>query len=162
MAQTKTRSSRRSSTSSRSKNAGGSRRGGGSSGQTRKRQASTQSSRSRQESQGKSTARTVAEKAKKPALAAGAAIVGLAGGMAIQNGKKRNGMLSHLPRPNLKTAKAMKLPKFDRGRVNADDALDAIGKAAGQVAQRSHRFGEVAAGVQKASEAISNGKSGRE
>jgi hypothetical protein len=41
--------------------------------------------------------------------------------------------------------------------VKPGEALKAIGKAAGEVAQRSQRVGEVAAEVQKASDAIGNG-----
>jgi hypothetical protein len=178
MAQTKARSSRSSSTSSRSKKAGGSRRAtSGSSGRARSRssgsaKSSGSSGRARGKSSGssnrsaksqsqngsgqnQSSARTVAAKAKGPALAAGAAIVGLAGGLAVKNGRKRHGVLGRVPMPKrLPTPKL----KINRPRINSDDALEAIGKAAAQVAHRSHRVGEVATGVQKASEAISNGE----
>ena len=40
---------------------------------------------------------TVAEKAKGPALAGGAALVGLAGGMALKNGRKSRGVLDRIP-----------------------------------------------------------------
>ena len=90
---------------------------------------------------------TVAEKAKGPALAGGAALVGLAGGMALRNGRKR-GVLERLPTPSVK------LPKLSMPDVKPDSALKSIGKAAGEVAQRSHRVGELAAQVEKASNAI--------
>jgi hypothetical protein len=91
---------------------------------------------------------TVAEKAKGPALAGGAALVGLAGGMAMKNRQKR-GVLDRLPTPSVK------VPKLSMPDVKPDAALKSIGKAAGAVAQRSHRVGEVAAEVEKASSAIS-------
>ena len=128
---------------------------------TRKQQSSPRS-RSAQDGQGESTVKTIAEKAKGPALATGAAIVGVAGGLALKNGRKRHGLMSRVPTPALKVPKMkpsnMKVPKLGRMRIDPDEALSAIGKAAGEISQRSHRFGDVAAGVQKASEAISNGK----
>jgi hypothetical protein len=39
-----------------------------------------------------------------------------------------------------------------------DSALKSIGSAAGEVAERSQRLGQVAAEVQKASDAIANSK----
>jgi hypothetical protein len=94
---------------------------------------------------------TVAEKAKGPALAGGAALVGLAGGMALKNGRK-HGVLDRLP--SMK-APRVKLPKLSMNGVKPDSALKSIGKAAGDVAQRSHRIGDVASEVEKASKAMS-------
>ena len=152
MAQTKTRNSRSSSRSGRSKSGNksgptsktGSRGGSTSSGSQRKSTA-----RKRQTTSSKSTMATVVEKAKGPALAGGAALVGLAGGIALKNGRKR-GVLDRLPTPSMK-----KLPKLSMPDVKPDSALKAIGNAAGEVAQRSHRVGDVASEVEKASKAIS-------
>lgn len=179
MAQTKTRNSRSSSSSSRNKSGSKGSSQGGSTPKGRARGASTSrgpkkatakttakknstkknttkrstsarkpTARKRQTTSDKSTMATVAEKAKGPALAGGAALVGLAGGMAIKNGRKR-GVLDRLPTPS------MKLPKLSMPDVKPDSALKGIGKAAGEVAQRSRRVGEVAAEVEKASNAIS-------
>ena len=49
----------------------------------------------------------------------------------------------------------MKLPKLSMPEIKPDSALKSIGKAAGEVAQRSHQVGDVAAEVEKASKAIS-------
>jgi hypothetical protein len=148
MAQTKTRNSRSSSSSGRSKS--------GSTSKTRSRGGSTSSgsqrkstARKRQTTSNKSTMATVAEKAKGPALAGGAALVGLAGGIALKNGRKR-GVLERLPTPSMK-----KLPKLSMPDVKPDSALKTLGNAAGEVAQRSHRVGDVASEVEKASKAIS-------
>ncbi len=155
MAQTKTRNSRSSSSPGRSKSGSKSSSRSGSTSKTRSRGASTSggskrntTARKRQTTSNKSTMATVAEKAKGPALAGGAALVGLAGGMALRNGRKR-GVLERLPTPSVK------LPKLSMPDVKPDSALKSIGKAAGEVAQRSHRVGEVAAEVEKASKAIS-------
>ena len=155
MAQTKTRNSRSSSSPGRSKSGSKSSSRSGSTSKTRSRGASTSSgskrnttARKRQTTSNKSTMATVAEKAKGPALAGGAALVGLAGGMALRNGRKR-GVLERLPTPSVK------LPKLSMPDVKPDSALKSIGKAAGEVAQRSHRVGDVAAEVEKASNAIS-------
>ena len=156
MAQTKTRNSRSSSSSARSKSGTKNSSRGGSTSKTRSRGGSTSSgsqrkatARKRQTTSSKSTMATVAEKAKGPALAGGAALVGLAGGMALKNGRKR-GVLDRLPTPSMK-----KLPKLSMPDVKPDSALKSIGKAAGEVAQRSQRVGAVASEVEKASNAIS-------
>ena len=158
MAQTKTRNSRSSSSPSRSKSGSKSSSRSGSTSKTsktRSRSASTSgdskrktTARKRQTTSNKSTMATVAEKAKGPALAGGAALVGLAGGMALRNRRKR-GVLQRLPTPSVK------LPKLSMPDVKPDAALKSIGKAAGTVAQRSQRVGAVAAEVEKASNAIS-------
>ena len=155
MAQTKTRNSRSSSSPGRSKSGSKSSSRSGSTSKTRSRGASTSSgskrnatARKRQTTSNKSTMATVAEKAKGPALAGGAALVGLAGGMALRNGRKR-GVLERLPTPSVK------LPKLSMSDVKPDSALKSIGKAAGEVALRSRRVGDVAAEVEKASNAIS-------
>jgi hypothetical protein len=101
----------------------------------------------------------VAEKAKGPALAGGAALIGLAGGMALNRNKKR-GILDRVPKPSVtKPHVSMpSMPKVSRPHIKADDALKRLGEAAGTVAQRSRQLGDVATEVQKASDAINNGK----
>ena len=168
MAQTTTRNSRSSSSPSRSKSTSKSKsRGGttsksksnsqgGSTSKTRSGGGSTSkgskrstTARKRQTTNNKSTMATVAEKAKGPAIAGGAALVGLAGGMALKNGRKR-GLRDRLPTPSVK-----KLPKLSMPDVKPDKALKSLSKAAGDVAQRSKRVGDVAAEVEKASKAMS-------
>jgi len=158
MAQTKSRSSRSSGTSSRSKS-------GSTKGRTTSARSTKSSSRSRKptqrrststssrSNQSKSTAATIAEKAKGPALAGGAALVGLAGGLALNRNNKKRGVIGRIPTPSVK-APNVKLPKVSMPQVKPDSALRSIGKAAGEVAQRSHRVGDVASEVQKASDAI--------
>jgi hypothetical protein len=155
MAQTKTRNSRSSSSPGRSKSGSKSSSRSGSTSKTRSRGASASSgskrnttARKRQTTSNKSTMGAVAEKAKGPALAGGAALVGLAGGMALRNGRKR-GVLERLPTPSVK------LPKLSMPDIKPDSALKSIGKAAGELAQRSPRVGDVAAEVEKASNAAS-------
>jgi hypothetical protein len=86
--------------------------------------------------------------------------VGLAGGLAMKSGRKK-GPLSRLSGSGLKPkVKAPKLKGPKTPSIKApnmkkpDEALKALGKAAGEVAQRSQRVGEVASEVQNASDAI--------
>jgi hypothetical protein len=166
MAQTKSTTSRSSSTS-KSKSRSGSQRAKTSSpkssastrgkrttssrsSSTPKRRSSTSASSSRRGggSQNQSTVGAIAARAKGPAMAGGAALVGLAGGLALSRNKRRNGILSRIPTPNVSK------PKLSMPKVKPDDALKTIGKAAGEVAQRSERIGAVASEVQKASDAL--------
>lgn len=94
----------------------------------------------------------VAEKAKTPALAGGVALLGLAGGVALNNRKKqRNGILSgvrsklSLPQSSL----AKRLPTAN-GSV-----LEVLGDAATEVAKGSSKVRDLASQVQKAAEAVS-------
>jgi hypothetical protein len=93
----------------------------------------------------------VAEKAKTPALAGGAVLLGLAGGVALSNRRKRNGILSgigsklSLSQPNL--AKRLPTPN--------GSALHLLGEAATEVARGSSKVQDLASQVQKAAEAIS-------
>ena len=170
MAQTKTRSSTGGG-SSRSKNASSStKRASSSSSKGSRPKSSTQNRSSKGSSSGSgqngkssnSTTATIAEKAKKPALAGGAALVaiagGIAGGMALSKRNKRSGLLGRLPTPKAKLP-SVDLPKIDPKSLNldADSALKAIGRAAGEIAQRSHQVGDVATEVQKATDSL-NGK----
>jgi hypothetical protein len=90
-----------------------------------------------------------ASKAKGPALAGGAALVGLAGGAALSKSRSRGvrGRVSALKPSKLGSKVSGRMPK-------PDTAVRAVGSAAGEVARRSSRIGQVAAEVQKASEAI--------
>jgi len=98
-----------------------------------------------------------AEKAKTPAAAGGAALVGLAGGLALSRNKRRKGVIGRIGKPNVKLPK-VKAPKMSMPKP--DSALKAVSHAAGEVAERSHRVGQVAFGVQMASDAITNSKRG--
>jgi hypothetical protein len=156
MAQTKSRSggskrstSRSSSTKSRNGSGARSTRSRSSSRATNRKSSTASkkpSAKSKTQSNG-SKLTTFAQKAKAPAAAGGAALIGLAGGLAMSRNHKRKGVLGRVPKPNLKMPN-ISMPK-------PDSALRAVGDAAGQVADRSQRLGQVAAEVQKASDAIS-------
>jgi hypothetical protein len=153
MAQTKSRTTR---SSSGSKARSGSQRGKSSSSRTTSTRAKSTRSASKSQRSGsrnrsstnRSTAGAIAQKAKGPALAGGAALMGLAGGLALSRNKRRNGLMGRIPTPNVSK------PKLSMPRVKPEEALKTIGKAAGEVAQRSERIGAVASEVQKASDAI--------
>jgi hypothetical protein len=141
MAETKTRTSRASSASGRSANkrsSSGSKSSGGQSGQAER-----------------STVGTIAEKAKGPALAGGAALVGIAGGVAMARKRGRGNLLHRIPTPK-------NLPKLSAPDISLpkpDSLVQAVGEAAGKVADRSHRVGDVATQVQRASQAINGSRS---
>jgi hypothetical protein len=109
---------------------------------------STAKSPRSQSSNGRSTSTVakVAEKAKLPVIAGGAALAGVAGAVAYNRNHKHRGVLGRVKSatPNVK------LPK-------ADEAVKAVGKAAGTVAERSRQVGDVASRVQKASDTINKG-----
>jgi hypothetical protein len=170
MAQTKARNSR--STRSKSSKSSGSKSSGRSTGSksrstsSRSRNgASAQSSRPSSSSSRKRTTTTrtsgdgadksrlteFAEKAKTPAAAGGAALVGLAGGLALSRTRKRKGVLERIPKPNMKN---VKMPKVKAPKIKPDEALKKVGSAAGEVADRSQRVGQVAAEIQKASDSL--------
>jgi hypothetical protein len=168
MAETKARSSRagtskRKSTRSKSRDGasaqskrspssarkGSSQRRGSNAGRSTSKRSSTASRNGAEQSK----LAAFADRAKAPAAAGGAVLVGLAGGLALSRGKQRKGLRDRLPDISMPKVKAPKvsLPK-------PDSALRAVGNAAGEVADRSHRVGQVAEQVQKASDAIANGK----
>jgi hypothetical protein len=172
MAQTKSTTSRSSSTS-KSKSRSGSQRAKTSSpkssastrgkrttssrsSSTPKRRSSTSASSSRRSggSQNQSAVGSIAARAKGPAMAGGAALVGLAGGLALSHNKRRNGILGRIPTPSRIPTPTVSKPKLSMPKVKPDEALKTIGKAAGEVAQRSERIGAVASEVQKASDAL--------
>ena len=76
----------------------------------------------------------------------------------MNRGKKRGPLSRAAGSVHMPSVKAPKIPNIKAPKVKPDEALKAIGKAAGQVAQRSQRVGEVASEVQKASDAINGGK----
>jgi hypothetical protein len=85
----------------------------------------------------------VADKAKVPALAGGAALVGLAGGLALNNGKKRRGPLSgRVPSVDLS------LPKPKGSTVKA------LGGAAKEIAKGGYAIGQLTSEVRKVREAV--------
>jgi hypothetical protein len=158
MAATKSRSTR-----SQSSRSGGKARGGASKGQGRKRgqtkqRTSSASSRTRK----RSTSATrngppsglarVASKAKAPALAGGAALVGFAGGAAVSRARRRNGLRGRVA--GLGSSIQRKLPR-------RDTAARTVGNVAGEVARRSTRVGQIASEVQKATEWIDSRSRGK-
>ena len=93
-------------------------------------------------------------------MAGGAALVGLAGGLALNRKQKRRGVLSKIPTPKLK-APDVDLKKLKPSNVSLpkpDQALKAIGSAASQVSEKSRKVGQVADDVQRASDALNNKK----
>jgi hypothetical protein len=79
----------------------------------------------------------VAEKAKVPVIAGGAALVGLAGGLALKNGKSRglSGRMPSLPKPKGSTVKV-------------------LGGAAKQLAKGGYAVGQLTSEVRKVREAV--------
>jgi hypothetical protein len=161
MAQTKARNSRSTGATrggKKTKKSTNARRssGGSTSKSTRstQRRSSPQSRQRTQSHNGKSTVGKIAEKAKGPALAGGAALVGIAGGMALTRRQKRGGVLGKLPNPKLKTPKLSKLNAPSVSLPKPNKVARAVGSAAGQVAERSQTVSQVASQVQRASEAI--------
>lgn len=161
MPQTKTSNSSRSGSSKRSTSS--SKRGSSTSSRkpasrssSTSRSSSPKSSSSSKNGKSRSPAATIAAKAKGPALAGGAALIGLAAGAALTRSRNSRGVLSHLPKPKLSKVSApnVTLPK-------PGPALKSIGQAAGTVAERSRRLGELASEVQKASEAMESRSKGR-
>jgi hypothetical protein len=139
MAQTKT-------SSSRSSNSRGTRSSGSRSGSRGSRSNSRSSSRSgtrtpgrRSGSQqkGTSTISKIADKAKVPAIAGGAALVGFAGGLALKNGKSRglSGRMPSLPKPEGSTVKV-------------------LGGAAKELAKGGYAIGQLTSEVKKVREAV--------
>jgi hypothetical protein len=83
----------------------------------------------------------VADKAKVPALAGGAALVGLAGGLALSNGKKR-GLSGRMPSVNLS------LPRPKGSTVKA------LGGAAKEIAKGGYAIGQLTSEVRRVREAV--------
>jgi hypothetical protein len=89
-------------------------------------------------------------------MAGGAALVGLAGGLALSRKQRRKGVFSRISAPSVKAPK-VKMPKLSAPDIpKPSTMLKAVGGAAGQVADRSTRLGQIAAEVQKASDAIAD------
>jgi hypothetical protein len=84
----------------------------------------------------------VAEKAKVPALAGGAALVGLAGGLALKNGGKGRGLSGRMP------SLALSLPK-PKG-----SAVKVLGGAAKEIAKGGYAIGQLTSEVKKVREAV--------
>jgi hypothetical protein len=85
----------------------------------------------------------VADKAKVPALAGGAALVGLAGGLVLNNGKKRRSPLSgRMPSIDLS------LPKRKGSTVKV------LGGAAKEIAKGGYALGQLTSEVRKVREAV--------
>jgi hypothetical protein len=90
-----------------------------------------------------SGAASMIEKAKGPAIAGGAALVGLAGGLALKNGKRRNG-LGSIPHPKVNLS--MPKPK--------GSAVKILGGAAKEIAKGGYKIGQLTSEVRKVREAV--------
>ena len=111
-----------------------------------KRSGSTAKKRSTSNGSKRAQPSTVAkavEKAKGPAIAGGAALVGLAGGLALKNGKKRNG-LGSMPRPKINLS--MPKPKGSTVKI--------LGGAAKEIAKGGYKIGQLTSEVQKVRQAV--------
>ena len=83
------------------------------------------------------------QRAKGPAIAGGAALVGLAGGLALKNGNKRSG-LAAIPRPKVN----LSLPKPKGSTVKI------LGGAAKEIAKGGYKIGQLTSEVQKVRQAV--------
>jgi hypothetical protein len=91
-----------------------------------------------------------AKRAKTPAIAGGAALVGLAGGLAMRNGRRRNGLAAmSKPRVNLSLPK----PKGSTVKV--------LGGAAKEIAKGGYKIGQLTSEVQKMRKAVEAQDSGK-
>ena len=138
MAQTKTSSSR----SASSRRTRSSSRSGSSGSRSSSRSSSSSGARkpsrsSGSQQKGTSTISKIADKAKVPAIAGGAALVGLAGGLALKNGKSRglSGRMPSLPKPKGSTVKV-------------------LGGAAKEIAKGGYAIGQLTSEVKKVREAV--------
>ena len=154
MAQTKTTArSRASSAKGSSKRSSGSKNGSraqsrarstqkrntsknGSRAQTRSRSGSRKQPQAQQ-----SNLAAMAQKAKGPALAGGAALVGLAGGLALKNGGKRNGK-------GLSKNLSIDFPKGKGSTVKL------VAGAAKEIAKGGYKIGQLTSEVRKVREAV--------
>lgn len=138
MAQTKTSSSR----SASSRRTRSSSRSGSSGSRSSSRSSSSSGARkpsrsSGSQQKGTSTISKIADKAKVPAIAGGAALVGLAGGLALKNGKSRglSGRMPSLPKPKGSTVKV-------------------LGGAAKEIAKGGYAIGQLTSEVKKVRDAV--------
>ncbi len=132
---TKNRSSRTSSGSrsgSQKRSSSRSAASSGSNAQNRRRQSG---------SSDKSPARSIVEKAKAPAMAGRAALVGIAGGLALGRKRRNAACFSRMSTPSLKAPK-VKMPKLNAPDIPKPGTMvKAVGSAAGQVEDRSTASG---------------------
>jgi len=115
----------------------------GSRAQTRSKSGSSSSkSGSRKQPQAQqSNLAAMAHKAKGPALAGGAALMGLAGGMAMKNGGKRNGK-------GLSKNLSINFPKKKTSTVKI------VAGAAKEIAKGGYKIGQLTSEVQKVRKAV--------
>jgi hypothetical protein len=71
--------------------------------------------------------------------------------LALSRTRQRKGILDRIPTPNVKN---VKMPKIKAPKIKPEEALKKVGSAAGEVADRSQRVGQVAAEIQKASDSM--------
>lgn len=96
----------------------------------------------------------VVEKAKGPAIAGGAALVGLAGGMALKDRRNGGGIkraAKALPRPSLNLS--MPKPKGSTVKI--------LGGAAKEIAKGGYKIGQLTSEVQKVRTAVEARESGK-
>jgi hypothetical protein len=93
------------------------------------------------------TVSNVADKAKMPLMAGGAALAGLAGGAALAGRNRRSRTVLGMPVPS-----GLSMPRPRNGGSTAK----ALGSAAKEVAKAGYRFGELTAEVRKTREQIAN------
>lgn len=91
-----------------------------------------------------SGAAKVVERAKGPAMAGGAALVGLAGGLALSKNGRKSGGLRSLPRPKLN----LSMPKSRKSTAKV------LGGAAKEIAKGGYKVGQLTSEVRKVREAV--------
>jgi hypothetical protein len=157
--------SRSTATSKRANGSSGTRAAAGRSRSTKpKPSTSTKSQTSIEEGQEQtSTLSEIASKAKTPLLAGGAAVAGLAGGIALA----RNGRSKGLPIPNVGGSRGksnIPLPKVSMPKLGKSDSTGkalgatakALGKTAVEIGKAGYRVGELTAEVRRVREQARN------
>jgi hypothetical protein len=92
---------------------------------------------------------SVVQRAKGPAIAGGAALVGLAGGLALKNGKKRSGFGA-----GSRSKVNLSLPKPKGSTVKI------LGGAAKEIAKGGYKIGQLTSELQKVRKAVEAQDSG--
>jgi hypothetical protein len=139
-AQSRARSTAKRSTSKNGSRAQTRSKNGSSRAQPRSKSGSSSGSRKQPNAQ-QSNVAAMAHKAKGPAIAGGAALMGLAGGLAMKNGSKRNGK-------GLSKKLSIDFPK-PKG-----SAVKILGGAAKEIAKGGYKIGQLTSEVRKVREAV--------
>jgi hypothetical protein len=135
----KSQRSTRSKNGSRAQSRSGSK--SSSSKQARSRNGSSGGTRRQQPRARQSNVAAMANKAKGPAIAGGAALMGLAGGIALKNGGKRNGR---------RLSKNLSI-NFPKGKTST---VKVLGGAAKEIAKGGYKIGQLTSEVQKVRKAV--------